>query len=165
MATPMSKSLHALTPAQFQLIEHAQRDFPIVERPFLALAERLGMEEQVLIDAVIALQESGVVSRLGPVFDHKKAGASTLAAVAVPPDELDRVADQVSQFAAVNHNYAREHRFNLWFVVATQNEERLQQVLQDIEQAIGYPVMNLPMLKQFHIDLGFKIEWEQVHGE
>ena len=162
MATPMSKSLHALTPAQFQLIEHAQRDFPIVERPFLALAERLGMEEQVLIDAVIALQASGVVSRLGPVFDHKKAGASTLAAVAVPPEELDRVADQISQFAAVNHNYAREHRFNLWFVVATQNEERLQQVLQDIERAIGYPVMNLPMLKQFHIDLAFRIDWARA---
>lgn len=161
----MNRSLHALTPAQFQLIEHAQRDFPIVERPFLALAEQLGMEEQTLIDAVIALQESGVVSRLGPVFDHKKAGASTLAAVALPADELDRVADRISQFASVNHNYAREHRFNLWFVVTTQSEAMLQQVLQDIEQAIGYPVMNLPMLRQFHIDLGFRIEWENAHGE
>jgi DNA-binding Lrp family transcriptional regulator len=78
-----------------------------------------------------------------------------LAAMAVPPEKLEVVAAAVNRFPEVNHNYEREHRYNLWFVVTAASEGRLQASLSAIEQAAGYPLMALPLLEEFHIDLGF----------
>ncbi len=69
--------------------------------------------------------------------------------MAVPPDKLDVVARAVNRFPEVNHNYEREHRYNLWFVVTAGSEGRLQAALGAIEQAAGYPVVALPMLREF----------------
>jgi DNA-binding Lrp family transcriptional regulator len=78
----------------------------------------------------------------------------------VPTERLDAVAAAVNRFAEVNHNYEREHRFNLWFVVTAASEGRLQATLGAIEQAAGYPLMPLPLLEEFHIDLGFPLQGE-----
>ena len=72
------------------------------------------------------------MSRVGAVVRPNTVGASTLAAMAVPPRDLERVAALVSGYAEVNHNYEREHRLNLWFVVAAPDSARLQQVLDEI---------------------------------
>jgi DNA-binding Lrp family transcriptional regulator len=93
------------------------------------------------------------------VFRPNRIGASTLAAIAVPAEELEEVAAIVSEFAEVNHNYEREHHFNLWFVVVAEDEDRLQTVLAEIEAGCGYPVLDLPLLNEYFIDLGFDLKW------
>ena len=77
----------------------------------------------------------------------------------VPDERLTEVADIVSAYEEVNHNYEREHAFNLWFVVAASNVMHVNQVLSSITQRTGLEVMNLPMLEDFHLDLGFKLQW------
>jgi hypothetical protein len=79
--------------------------------------------------------------------------------MAVPGAELEKVADIVSSFGEVNHNYEREHAFNLWFVVTANDDEHLRSVLEDIEKSSGYPVMDLPMQEDYFIDLGFELQW------
>ncbi|MFC3153253.1 AsnC family transcriptional regulator [Litoribrevibacter euphylliae] len=143
-----------------KLIDEYQKGLPISSRPYLEMAENLGVSESEVIESLERLQESGVLSRVGPVFNHKKAGASVLAAMAVPDAELKTVAEQVNAFDGVNHNYAREHKYNLWFVVTAPDQEQLNQVLEDIEAVCGYTVMPLPMVKSYYIDLGFKIHWD-----
>jgi DNA-binding Lrp family transcriptional regulator len=73
--------------------------------------------------------------------------------------ELEQVAAIVSDFVEVNHNYEREHRYNLWFVVVAADEERLQEVLSQIEASSGYTVLDLPLLNEYFIDLGFDLKW------
>jgi hypothetical protein len=94
---------------------------------------------------------------VGPVFAPQRAGASTLAALAVPEDRLEEVAGLVSAYAEVNHNYQRDHTWNLWFVVTAPDTQRVQQVLADIESATGLGVLNLPLERAFYIDLGFPL--------
>ena len=77
--------------------------------------------------------------------------------MAVPADELERVAALVSGFSEVNHNYEREHRLNLWFVVTAPDAAHLQQVLDDIAARSGYEVLPFPLLEDYHIDLGFEL--------
>lgn len=149
-----------MNPLQQQLIDEYQKDLPVCSRPYLAMANRLGSTEQDVIRALEELKNSGALSRIGPVFNHKKAGASTLAAMAVPEDELAEVAERVNAFEGVNHNYAREHRFNLWFVVTAPDQDQLQASLKAIELSGGYKVMSLPMVKSHFIDLGFKVNWQ-----
>jgi DNA-binding Lrp family transcriptional regulator len=151
------------------LLNHHQRDFPLVPRPFATLGESLGGSEDEVLKALAQLREQGVVSRVGPVFAPGRAGASTLAALVVPPADLSRVAALVSAFPEVNHNYAREHRYNLWFVVTASAPERLREVLQDIRVQTCLPMLDLPLLEAFHIDLGFDLAdpptCRQVQGD
>ena len=147
-----------LTPQEFQLLNCFQRGFPLLPRPFAAIGAQLGMREAEVIDTLQRWQNSGVVSRVGAVFRPNAIGASALAALAVAPERIDEVAQVISGFAEVNHNYEREHRFNLWFVVAAPSAQRLHDVLAEIEEACACgPVLVLPMLEDYHIDLGFDL--------
>lgn len=142
-----------------RLLNDFQRDLPLVSRPFAVMAERLGVTEDEVLKALRRLQAANVVSRVGPVFKPNRVGASTLAAMAVPAADLERAAARVSDFAQVNHNYEREHAFNLWFVVTAADAAELAAALADIERAAGYPVLSLPLVTGYHIDLGFDLRW------
>lgn len=142
------------------LLNDFQHGFPLSPRPFAELAQRLGSDEETVIEAYRGLQRQGIVSRIGPVFRPNRIGVSTLAAMAVPAAELETVAACISARAEINHNYERLHDYNLWFVVTARSEEQLQQALRDIEADCGYAVMSLPMLEDYFIDLGFEINWE-----
>jgi DNA-binding Lrp family transcriptional regulator len=150
--------------AEKQLLNDFQRDFPLTHSPFDLMATRLGITEDEVITTLLRFQQEGLVSRVGPVFSPNRIGKSTLAAMAVPEERLEEVAALVSSFDEVNHNYEREHRFNLWFVATAQNQGQLDSVLEDIESRCGIAVMSLPMLDSYHIDLGFSIDWDHPHG-
>jgi len=143
---------------EFRLLNEFQRDFPLCPAPFAELAARLGVGEKAVLSGLEKLRREGKISRVGAVFAPKRIGASTLAAMAVPPEKLASVAAAVNRFPEVNHNYEREHRYNLWFVVTAGSEGRLQATLGAIEKAAGYPLLALPLLEEFHIDLGFPLQ-------
>jgi DNA-binding Lrp family transcriptional regulator len=159
----MAKTVSVLnTPVQLSALEKCllneyQRDFPLCASPFAVIADQQGVTEEEVIETLESLQQRGLISRVGPVFAPQRAGASTLAALSVPGDELQRVADIVSNFEEVNHNYEREHGFNLWFVVTASDEAHVQRVLDAIEEETGLAVLNLPLERSFYIDLGFPL--------
>jgi DNA-binding Lrp family transcriptional regulator len=146
-----------LTALEKCLLNEYQRGFPLCTSPFALIAEQQGVTEKEVISTLESLQQRGLVSRVGPVFAPLRAGASTLAALSVPDGELQRVADCVSRYEEVNHNYEREHDFNLWFVVTAPDPAHVQRVLQAIEAETGLPVLDLPLERSFYIDLGFPL--------
>ena len=139
------------------LLNRIQQDFPLHPEPFKLLAEELGVSEQEILQRLQELECENAISRFGAVFNHHRAGASTLAAIAVPEQEIDQVADFINRFSEVNHNYQREHDYNLWFVVNATEQSGVERVLKTIEAKFGYPLLNLPMIKGYHIDLGFPL--------
>ncbi len=147
------------TATRRRLLDEFQADFPLTPRPFAALAETLGCTEDEVIAALRDMQETGRISRVGAVIAPGRVGASTLAAMAVPADRLDSVAELVSSYDEVNHAYAREHDYNFWFVLTASSQDRLQAVLEEIEARTGRAVLDLPLEHAFHIDLGFRLQW------
>jgi DNA-binding Lrp family transcriptional regulator len=147
------------TPTERRLLDEFQRDLPLVPRPFAMIAERLGISEAEVLMLLERLLADGVVSRVGAVIEPHTAGASTLAAMAVPDWGLPQIAAFVSGFPEVNHNYEREHTLNLWFVVTAPTAERVRQVLAEIEYRTGTAVLDLPLAEAFRLDLGFKLRW------
>ncbi len=143
--------------ADLELLNRFQRDFPLTVYPFRVIAERLGWSENEVLAALRRLREEGKVSRVGAVFATRRLGVSTLAGLAVPPARLETVAQRVNEYPEVNHNYQREHDFNLWFVLTAATATRLQAVLAEIGNETGLPVLDLPLLEEFHIDLGFDL--------
>jgi DNA-binding Lrp family transcriptional regulator len=142
-----------------RLLDEFQRDFPLKPRPFAALAEHLGIGETEVLERLDRLRERGAISRIGAVVTPHRAGWSTLAAMAVPEGELDEVAELVSSYPEVNHNYEREHRLNLWFVVAAPSAEGVAAVLAEIEYLTGLEVIDLPLEEAYRLDLGFPLSW------
>lgn len=150
-----------ITPDEIErkLLEAYQHDFPLAPRPFARIADDLGVPEEVVLETFAHLQSLGAIARIGPVVRPHAAGWSTLAALAVPPVRLEAVAALVSGYPQVNHNYEREHAFNLWFVVTGTDEEEVRGVLDDVARRTGLEPLDLPLTEAFHIDLGFKLEW------
>lgn len=153
-------SKQQLSNLEKHLLNDFQHGFPLVSRPYQKIADELGTTEETVIETLNNLQQTGYVSRVGAVFRANSIGASTLAAMAIPEDELEQVAALVNEYSEVNHNYQREHHYNLWFVLTASDEHTLNAILDDIEHRTGHSVMYLPMLEDFHIDLGFDLEFD-----
>jgi len=145
------------TELERRLLDQFQHGLPLSPRPYAEMAARLGVTETEVLSGLKALRDRGAIARVGAVFRPNTIGASTLAAMEVPAQRLEEVATLVSAYPEVNHNYQREHRFNLWFVVTAPTRRRVEEVLDEIGARAGLPVINLPMQKDYHIDLGFPL--------
>ncbi len=140
------------------IINNFQGGFPICDRPYQRAAEQLGIDEQELIKRLGEMLEQKQLSRFGPLYNAERLGGGlSLCAMEIPADQFDRVADQVNAFPEVAHNYARDHDFNMWFVLATATPERIDSVLAEIELTTGYPVYNMPKQREFFIGLKFNV--------
>ena len=148
-----------LSARERRLLDGWQRGFPLTPRPYAAIARELGTTEAEVLAALGRLTAAGVIGRVGAVLRPRALGASTLAAMAVPAARLEEVAAIVSRHAGVNHNYEREHELNLWFVAAARDERALAAILADIEARTGLALHRLPMLEDYHVDLGFPLQW------
>lgn len=146
-----------LDPVDQHLLDDFQRDLPLVPRPFAAMADRLDVSEAEVIDRLAAMQAAGRVARVGATVRPNTAGASTLAAMAVPGDRADQVARMVNSETGVNHSYLREDEWNLWFVATAPDQAALQASLDRIRAATGLRVLDLRLVRPFNIDLGFAL--------
>ena len=77
--------------------------------------------------------------------------------MAVPPERLDAVAAVVSSHPGVNHNYQREHHYNLWFVMTGQDDAAVRAAMRSLEDATGLTALQLRMQRAYRIDLGFDL--------
>jgi DNA-binding Lrp family transcriptional regulator len=140
------------------IVNQLQGGFPVCERPYAEAATTLGLTEDELMQRLDALLENGTLTRFGPMYHAERlGGALTLAAMKVPAEDFERVTEIVNRFPEVAHNYAREHAFNMWFVLATEAPERIEQVIGEIEKAAGYRVYNMPKLEEFYVGLRFTV--------
>lgn len=140
-----------------RLLNEFQRGFPLEARPFDAVGARVGAGGDEVLWRYRRLVQDGYAGRIGVVLRPGAAGASTLAAVAVPPGRLDAVAASVNQRPEVNHSYERDHAFNLWFVLAAPDQAGLEAALAAIRRGTGLAVLSLPLEAEYHIDLGFDL--------
>ncbi len=146
-----------LTALETELVNGWQKGFPLVPRPYAEIARQMDIEEQQVFDLLQSLKERGILSRVGAAVQPNTVGASSLVAMRVPADELDRVAAIICNEPKVNHNYERENELNLWFVITASDPDELDLILQRIEEMTGCESIKLPLETAFHIDLGFTL--------
>lgn len=141
-----------------------QRGFPLVEEPFARIGAKLGIDTGDVLEFYRELLASGAISRVGGVWAAGAGGAAMLCAFAVPPERLSDVAGRVSDHPAVNHNYEREHEYNLWFVVTRRDQAAVFAVVDELEATTGCRALRLPMLRSYRIDLGFDLRRHLAAG-
>lgn len=141
-----------------KIINRLQVGFPLTEQPYADVATELGIEEKELLSRLSVLLEDKTLTRFGPMYDAQKlGGAFSLVAIQVPEDDLEKVTDVVNSYSEVAHNYHRDHEFNMWYVLATETPEQIDEVNNDIEQRTGLKVFNMPKLEEYFIGLQLQV--------
>ncbi len=136
------------------IVNRLQDGFPLCERPYAVVAEELGCGEDELIARLDRLLEERVLTRFGPMYHAERLGGGlSLVAMKIAPEDFDRVAAIVNAMPEVAHNYAREHTFNMWFVLATETPQGLTEALARIERDTGYPAYAMPKIHEFFVEL------------
>ncbi|MCA0423758.1 MAG: Lrp/AsnC family transcriptional regulator [Proteobacteria bacterium] len=146
-----------LTATDRIIINGLQGGFPLSERPYADAADMLGISEGELIERLAALVAAGAVSRFGPLWNSEEmGGAVCLAAMAVPAERFEAVAEQVNRHPEIAHNYERGHELNMWFVISSLDPERITSTAAAIEAETGLKVWLMPKEEEFFV--GFRVE-------
>ncbi|KAJ53886.1 DNA-binding Lrp family transcriptional regulator [Clostridium tetanomorphum] len=130
-----------------------QEGLDIEKRPFLALAQRINITEDEVIDRIKKLKEEGYIRRLGGIFNSKKLGyVSTLCAIIVPEDKIEYVATIINKYDEITHNYMRNNRYNMWFTIIAPSKERIDQIIREIKkEADILNLISLPSNRLFKV--------------
>jgi len=141
------------------LLNILQKEFPLTERPFLAVAKKCGLSEEEVIEHVQKLKEEGVIRRIGAVFDGGKLGRiSTLCAGRVPEEKLDNFVSVVNDYSGVTHNYLRKNDYNVWFTVNAENEQDIDNFLTRLTAQTGVTdILKMRAVKTFKINATFEM--------
>ena len=137
-----------------RIINALQGGFPLCDEPYRAVAESLGIDATELIARIERMLQERVLTRFGPMYQIERMGGSfVLAALAVPETEFDRIAEIVNALPEVAHNYRREHRLNMWFVLATETREGVARAIARIEAETGLPVFAFPKEREYFVEM------------
>jgi len=141
-----------------EIINHFQGGFPVVERPFQVLAEKLDIQESEVMTRIRFMLDDGLLTRFGPLYNIDKMGGTfSLCALEAPENRFDEIAEKVNHFPEVAHNYQRDHRLNMWFVIAAESQQALIDTLQRIETETGLKVFNFPKQREFYVNFRLSI--------
>jgi DNA-binding Lrp family transcriptional regulator len=137
-----------------RLVNLLQDGLPVTRSPFATLADTLGLSDNEVLSRIRCMLDDGVLSRFGPMFNAEQlGGALSLCAMEVPEAQFEQIAEQVNAYPEVAHNYARDHRLNMWFVIATEQVEQAADVIAAIERETGCRVYDMPKREDFYIGL------------
>lgn len=141
------------------ILNRIQSDFPVASRPFLVIAEDLGLTEDAVIESVRRLKDADIIRRIGGNIVPGKIGfVSTLCAARVPVDKIDEFARVVNQFPGVTHNYQRDDAYNIWFTFIAPSMTDIEENLKDISRTTGITdILNLPATHVYKIKAHFDI--------
>ncbi len=142
-----------------KILNIIQKDFRVVAEPFKVVAERLGLDEDEVLERIKDLKAKGIIRRIGAVFNSKKMGyASTLCAAKVPKRKLKKFVEVVNSYPGVTHNYRRSHDYNVWFTFIAPDEKTLKKSLGEIRDKTGVPdIISMTAARIFKIDATFEL--------
>ncbi len=144
-----------------QILQELQYNFPLSERPYEVVAGRLKISKEEIWNRIQTMLDKGLIRRMGASFDSNKLGfRSTLAAVSIAPELVDRAAEIIGRFYEVTHSYLRNDVFNIWFTLIAIDDNRIESILEQIRKSLSLErskVLNLPMKRLFKLDARFRV--------
>jgi DNA-binding Lrp family transcriptional regulator len=142
------------------ILNALQDDLPLVSRPWITIAKRLGITETEILGRMKQMEDAGIIRGISPVLESRHLGlhAATLVAIHVPEERVEEIATIISSYPEVSHNFKRDHFYSVWFTILAQNGEGIQRVLNEILDRTGVSVsdtIDLPTVKKIKIDVRF----------
>jgi siroheme decarboxylase len=148
-----------MTKIDKRILNRLQEDIPFIARPWEAVAKDLGVTEELLLKRIAFLKKKGIIRRISAVFSPRKIGlVSTLAAIKTSPASARKVAQQISSYPEVTHNYKRDAEYNIWFTIVAGNAKNIAKIISEIRKNKAVKKLaEFPMVRLFKIDVNFRI--------
>ena len=153
--------MNGLDETDQDILNEIQWSFPLISRPYHALASKMDMAPDDMMRRITRLKEMGIIRQLSAIFDTRRLGyKSSLVAMRVSPHKLVEVADTINGHPGVSHNYERNHDFNLWFTIAVPPGKSIQNAVDNFANLPGVQATRmLPTLRMFKI--GVKLDMNE----
>jgi siroheme decarboxylase len=153
-----------LSTIQKNILRTVQRDFPLENRPYRILAERVNMAENEMLGQLHRMRELGLIRRVGATFQAEKLGyVSTLIAARVPAERLEAFIAEVNSLPGVSHNYGRANDFNVWFTLTVPSPSLIEAILRRLRENFGIEsIYSLPAVKIFKLNVYFSFDENDV---
>lgn len=123
-----------LTELDKKIIASIQGEIAITERPYLEIAEKLSIGEELLLVRMKDLCDRGVIRRFGATIHHQQSGfeANAMVAWKVDEDRIDAVGEKMAAFKAVSHCYRRnptgDWQYNLYTMIHAKDEASCRKI-------------------------------------
>ena len=142
-----------------KILNILQKEFPLTERPFFAVAEKCGLSEDEVISRVQKLKDKGILRRIGAIFNGANLGrVSTLCAARVPEEKLGNFVSSVNAYSGVTHNYLRNNDYNVWFTVNAANRKEITRFLAELKENTSViDILEMNAVRTFKIDASFEM--------
>ena len=140
-----------------KLLNLVQAEFPLTREPYADLGLQLGIDRDEVIHRIEQLKANKIIRQISPVLDARRLGyQSTLVAMRVGQNQLDKAERLIGEHPGVSHGYERDHYFNLWFTLAVRAGVDIEAELEQLTGPIGAEaVFALPAIKVFKIGVYF----------
>ena len=125
------------------VIRELQKGLPLVSRPFLQMAEKLGLGEMELIEKIRDMIGRGLIRRFGAAVRHQDLGyvANAMVVWNVPDERVQSVGRLLARFDEVSHCYQRPRRpgwpYNLFTVIHGLSREECSELAGRLSRAAG----------------------------
>ncbi len=152
-----------------ELLSRIQKKFPLVAKPFEAIASELGVSEDEVLKVLNDEKKANIIRQTSAIFDTKRLGyKSSLVAFKIAPDDISDAVKIINSHPGISHNYERNHDFNIWFTVAIAPDSKLGldktlEILAKLTKAKDYIV--LPTLKLFKINVKLDVAGSDAKKE
>ena len=141
------------------ILNRIQIEVPLAKRPFRVLAREFDLSEDEMIERVRNMWDMGIVRRLGPILNYRAWGVSgVLVAAKVRKEHVERARASIENYPEITHAYLRDYAWNLWFNVIAEDEEKMDQIIDRLEEQAGLEdIRKLPQEKSFKLGVRFEI--------
>lgn len=140
-----------------RLLNALQAGIALDRRPFLAIADTVGIPEDEVLARMQVLKDAQIIRQVSAIFDTRALGyESTLVAASYPDDKLFDAAAIINGHPGVSHNYRRTHHFNMWFTLAVEpgSQLSLEETLDILARETGATSMRiLPTITLYKINV------------
>lgn len=136
-----------------QILDRLQRAFPLVAEPFKAIANALGTGGDEVMGRIAALKKLKLLRQISAIFNTGALGYRTsLVAMAVAEDEMDRASGVINRYPGVSHNYMRPGSYNMWYTIAVPPGHSLEDTVKALaREAGGWPTLILPARRKYKL--------------
>ena len=127
-----------------QIMRATQAGLPLVSQPYHAVAEQLNLPVETVMARFEAMQENGVIRRIGAVPNHYKLGYkfNGMTVWNVPDEKIDELGEKIGKLPFVSHCYHRprhlpDWHYNLFAMVHGKSEADVNHQIQQIVVLLG----------------------------
>jgi len=127
-----------------KIILATQSGLPLVPKPYHYIADKLGIDSESLMLRIKAMQQNGLIRRIGVVPNHYKLGyhANGMSVWDIDDDQIVQAGRDIAALPFVSHCYQRPRHlphwpYNLFAMLHAHSREEVEILVQQMIELLG----------------------------